>query len=523
MKSVVKLFIIAISVFQLNAQSYNIKWGALEKRSGRMLDIIPGNGDNFFTLRRTGGVILGSLQLSKHQDLSLITTGKISMKVNESMAIFEGTTYVYNHLMVFLSDKKDKKNQIFMQEYDEDLEPKGKAVKLGEYELPKGRSSGSFNIIHSNDRNFFGVIWETLGRKESKISYGFHIYDSKLNSVSEGEYELPYDSDLATVYSQHLSNTGDYFISILEYNKPEEKKIFNRQLEYKAFHISHVTPDGLDDFTLNLKGKRVEAMTMQSDNKHIFTITGIYGEDKKTGISGVFYLRANFDKQKIIDQGFQEFGKDFITQDWSDKQKKKAEIKEAKGKGEPQLYNYEMRDANVLKDGSIVASIEQYYVVTTTYTDPRTNSIRTTYTYYYNDIIAYKVGSNGSFDWLKKIEKQQVSTNDNGPFSSYARFIDGGKICFIFNDNIKNYNEDGEFIEMDKLNPANFGKKKNAVAKVELDINSGEILRNTFFTSKEINSLAIPKQFITDYVTKQLILYAVSGKKEKFGILNFKD
>jgi hypothetical protein len=133
------------------------------------------------------------------------------------------------------------------------------------------------------------------------------------------------------------------------------------------------------------------------------------------------------------------------------------------------------------------------------------------------------VGSDGGFDWLKKIEKQQVSTNDGGPFSSYARFIDDGKICFIFNDNIKNYNENGEFIESDRLNPANFGKKKNAVAKVELDINSGEIRRNTFFTSKEINSLAMPKQFITDYATKQLILYAISGKKEKFGILNFKD
>jgi hypothetical protein len=523
MKKIFKLFILSLSIFQLNAQTYTIKWGTLEKRSGRLINIIPRNGDDFFALRRTGGAFLGSLQLSKHQDLSLISTGKISMKVNESMANFEGSTCVDKHLMVFLSDKKDKKNQIFMQEYDENLEPKGKAIKLGEYELPKGRSSGSFNIIHSNDRKFFGVIWETLGRKESKISYGFHIYDSELNSVSEGEYELPYDSDLATIYSQHLSNTGDYFISILEYNKPEEKKIFNRQLQYKAFHISHVTPNGLDDYSLNLKGKRIEAMTMQSDNKHIFTITGIYGEDKKAGITGVFYLRTNFDKQEIIDEGFQEFGKDFITQDWSDKQKKKADKKEAKGKGEPQLYNYEMGDANVLQDGSIVASIEQYYVVTTTYTDPKTGSVRTTYTYYYNDIIAYKVGQDGGFDWLKKIDKHQVSTNDGGPLSSYARFIDNGKICFIFNDNIKNYDETGDFIKSDKLYPANFGKKKNAVGIVELNIESGEIRRETFFKSKDISSIAIPKHFITDYSTKQLILYAVSGKKEKFGVLNFKD
>ena len=64
---------------------------------------------------------------------------------------------------------------------------------------------------------------------------------------------------------------------------------------------------------------------------------------------------------------------------------------------------------------------------------------------------------------------------------------------------------------------------KNAVGIVNLDIETGEMNRETFFKAKEINSLAVPKLFITDDATKQLILYSVYGKKEKFGILNFKD
>lgn len=517
-------FVFLVSVLQSFSQPYKVNWGTLQKKSGRLISIIPRTGDDFFALRWTGGLLLGSVQLSKHDHLTLTATGKIVMKVENSMASFEGATCVDNHLMVFLSDKNEGKHLLYMQEYDENIEPKGQPTKLGEYEIPKGRTKGTYDIIHSKDRQFFGVIWEYYDKAEDKSKYGFHIFDNEITTVSKGNYLLPYDPRDASIYSHHLSNTGDYFIAILEYSKSEEKKIFNKYLQYKAFHITHVTPDDLEDFTLDLKGKRVEAMTMESDDDHIFTITGIYGEEKKTGITGVFYLRADFDKQEIVDRGFEEFKTDFITQDWSERQKERAEKRAASGRGgEPQLYNYQMREANIMKDGSIVGSIEQYYVVTTTYRNPQTGATNTTYTYYYNDIIAFKVGVDGGFDWLKKIDKQQVSTNDNGTYSSYARFIDNGKLCFIFNDNINNYDANGHFLKTDGIYSANFSKRKNAVGIVALDLETGDINRQTFFNAKEIEALVVPKLFITDYTTKQLTLYAVYGKKEKFGTLNFKD
>jgi hypothetical protein len=410
-----------------------------------------------------------------------------------------------------------------MQEYGQDILPKGPAIELANYELEKGKAKGFFNVINSRDNNFFGVIWEIPGKKEEKDRYGFKIYDKEMTEISEGDYKLPYEGQLSKIDQHYLSNTGDYFISVIEFKPAEEKKMFRSYLNYKAMHILHVTNEGIDDFEINLSGKRVEAMTMNSDDKRIFTLTGIYGEENMAGVSGLFFLRANFDSQEILDEGFEKFGKDFITQDWTDRQKEKAEKREQKGRGEPQLYNYVMRQTEVLNDGSIVGSLEQYYVVVSTYTDPRTGSSRTTYTYYFNDIIAFKVGAEGGFDWLKKINKYQVSTNDGGPYSSYARFIDSGKLCFIFNDNVKNYDPQGNFITSDKLYPANFGKKRNVVAIVELDLEDGTVSRKNFFDREEISALAVPKLFYIDYKTKELLLYAVYGKKERFGILKFND
>ena len=81
----------------------------------------------------------------------------------------------------------------------------------------------------------------------------------------------------------------------------------------------------------------------------------------------------------------------------------------------------------------------------------------------------------------------------------------------------------GNYLDNDRLYPANFGKKKNVVAIVEVDLSDGSITRKTFFERSEISALAVPKLFEIDYANKQMLLYAIIGRKEKFGLLNFKE
>jgi hypothetical protein len=504
----------------LFGQKYAIQWGEMQKSSGKVISILSRSGSDFSTLRWSGGALLGSYRLINHDNFIAVANEKLKLLAEGSMANLEDVKMIGEKLVVFMSDRKDGENHFFMQEFGMDMLPKGPAVELAKYTLEKGRSRGAFNIITSRDNNFFGVIWEVPGKKEISDRYGFKIFDSELLEVSEGDYKLPYEGQNSSIIQHYLSNTGDYFISLIEYTDSKDKKVYRSYLNYKALHILHITPDDLEDFTVDLKGKRIEALSMNSDNNRIFTITGIYGEENQAGVSGLIYLRADFDKQEIIDEGIEKFGKDFITQGWSDKQKQRAEKKEQRGKGEPQLYNYVMRQTEVLEDGSIVGSLEQYYVVITQYTDPKTGAVRTTYTYHYNDIIAFKVGVDGGFDWLKKINKSQISTNDGGALSSYARFVDNGNLCFIFNDHVKNYDEKGDYLNDEEgYYPANFGKKKNVVALVKIDIESGDIKRSTFFDRKEITAVAVPKLFHLDYNTKELLLYSVYGSKERFGLL----
>ena len=521
MKYIITLTYLLFQFGYTHAQAFSIEWNEMQSRQGKLIYLLPSRENEFYALRWSGGDIFGSYRVSRHEDLKLVGHGRVKLQAEQSMANFEGARVINGSLVVFLSDRRDGMNHFYMQEYDDDLKPIGEPEKLASYDLDSKRSKGWFDVIMSSNEKYFGVVWEVPGRQSERDLYGFKIFDTELNVLTDGEYPLPFEPKLSTIHSHHISNNGDYFLALTEYKLDEKYKLFKNHLNYKALHIYHITDDGLQDFKLDLDGKRVEAMTMTSDTNDIFTITGIYGNMDEAGVTGVFHQCVDLKSEQTLSKGFKLFADDFITQGWSERQKKKAEKKEKKGKREVQLYNYKMRDATILEDGSIVGAMEQYYVQIRTFSDSRSGQSSNTYYYYYNDIIVYKINPSGEFDWVKKVHKYQVSANDGGPYSSFQSFINDGKIYLIFNDNIKNYSESGKFLDSEKLYTANYSRKRNTVALAEIDLVTGEVKRNTFFERSEIEALAMPKLFDVNYKTGEMLLYSIWGRKERIGVLRF--
>ena len=64
-----------------------------------------------------------------------------------------------------------------------------------------------------------------------------------------------------------------------------------------------------------------------------------------------------------------------------------------------------MRDYQMMENGNIIGTLEEFYVVETNNSDFRTGSNQTSYTYCYNTIICYSINPEGEFLWLKKVPK----------------------------------------------------------------------------------------------------------------------
>lgn len=501
------------------SQESRIQWGDLEPKSGYMIELLPFHGKDFYSLRWRGGSMLGSYYLTRHDDLETSATDKIAKSINNSIADFETVAIIDEHPSVFLSDKRDGKEELYLQEYGYDLKPRGDATLLVQFEVDKGMSNVGYNIIQSKDRKYFAIFWLIEGKRKDKDIYGFSVFNSSLEKISSGEYELPFESQFSDIITHYLTNKGDYFLAVKEFEMNNDRKIFQSQLKYKAMHIYQVNSDGLEDYIVPLNGRRVEAISIDSDDKGQFLITGVFGEESIEGVKGLFYLKLNYLSKQIVEEGFEEFKKDFITEDWSQRDLDKAQKREDQGKGAPALYDYKIKDIHILEDGSIAGSIEQNYVLVRSFSDSR-GVTTTTYTYYYNDIIAFKIGENGGFEWLQKIKKMQISTNDGGPYSSYSSHIDGNRIVFIFNDSRANYDEKGDYVK-DLSFIAKFTKRDNVVAITEVELTDGSTSRKSLFTRKEIGTLAIPKMFQVDVLNKEMLLYATFRNKERYGYLKF--
>lgn len=512
------LFVVQFSVV---AQEKMLEWGELEGRSGHLIEMLPFHSKDFYTLRWKGGTILGGYYFSRFDDLKETKSKRISIAVNNNIANFEKVLIVDELPVVILTNIRDGKEQVFLQRYGYDLEPKGDAKLLAEYELIRGMSKEPIKVIQSKDKKYFAVLWLLVGKKKDQDVYGYAVYDNKYKKIDEGEYEVPFESRYSQITNHLLSNTGHYFFLIKEFEKNTDRRLGQADITHKAMHIYQVSnDDGLKRYTISAEGKRIEAISINTDDSTAFTITGVYGNNESKGVNGVFYMQLDFQNQRIIQQGFQEFYRDFITEDWTDREIQRAEKRMERGKDEPALYNYQMREAQLLPDGSIVGVMEQNYVVVRSFSDTR-SMVTFSYTYYYNDIVVFKIGKTGGFDWVEKIRKSQISTNDGGPYSSFSSIVDGDKLRLIFNDNIDNYNQNGQYIPNSSYS-SRFNLKHNVVAMTEVDLASGLQNRYTLFSRKETKTLAFPKLFKVDLEAKEMLIYTGFKGKELYGILNFK-
>ncbi len=404
MKSPILIFFLFFLNISLYAQDFSIEWGEWERSSGSVIQLIPNRENEFYALRWSGGNILGSYQVSRHIGFETVAKKKIKLVAENSIANFEGARVVNGQFVVFLSDKRDNQNHLFIQSFDENLESNGAPQRIASFDIDRSRKKGFFYIIQSPDKKLLGIVWEVPGKKEERDIYGFKVFDKELNIVNDGEYPLPYHPKLSTIHSHHISNHGDYFLALTEYE--ENVKNLKSNLNYKALHIIHINNDGLDDFVLDLKGLRVEAMTLSSNSKNQFTVTGIYGEMGTNGVLGIFYQNIDLSNGQVINEGLEKFNESFITKDWTERDHRRAEKRETRGKGTtPHLYNYRMKEITLLDDGSIIGTMEQFFIQIQNDSDYRLGTSTQTYYYYYNDIIAYKINPQGKFDWVEKIKK----------------------------------------------------------------------------------------------------------------------
>ncbi|MNX76779.1 hypothetical protein D3C86_1082950 [compost metagenome] len=179
-----------------------------------------------------------------------------------------------------------------------------------------------------------------------------------------------------------------------------------------------------------------------------------------------------------------------------------------------------VRDYFMDQDGGLVVLVEEYSEKTTT-TNYSNGSMTVKTTYNYGAASAFKIKDHGDAEWVVKMPKHQNSVNDGGMASSLASYHNDGKYYLFFNDNLKNYEADGSFLDPETVETCFYKSKKCGFIKVEIDLKSGENQRQMMLKPSVQPLFAIPDYFVKMEDRNEMLVYFTNKKTEQFGLMKF--
>ena len=515
MKTFLLYFLIILPLLSV---SQTVEWGGFNTYKGNTIDIIQ-DKDAFFTLRNKKKFIFNSTHISKFAGFQQQYSEKLKNKIGGKTAAILGFEIINNQPFVFLQDEYQSKNILYIQKLNNQGLAAGPVIEIMQYEMPKSWfNKGRYFIDVSKNKKYIFISYHIELDKYKRKTIGYKIIDNELKSISQGTLNFEQQNDNQYEYDFKISNSSKLFL-LKKINTRKQSGLFNSYQQITNIEFHEIKNDSLKSIPINSEKLKLNDLKID-DNDHQISIAGIYTNDETNyKIAGSYFFNYNFINNETINEGKTVFDTDFIIQHWSERAKKRALEREAKGIESSALYDYYIKGIIPMKDSSVIFLLEQYYVNTVNYTDPRTGYISTRYIYHYNDVIIGKILPTNKIAWMKMIPKNQTSENDGGYYSSFSYYNNDNQLKIFFNDIATSYEKSGAFKE--KSDFVLFSKLRKLLATVELDLKTGEYKRyNTKYISKR-SEFSVPQLFSNNVNTNTFILFLRKGKKENFGIIKY--
>ncbi len=518
------LLLVGLSAFGQNkTEDYELIWGEEEKASRRetLSDIVGSDETGIYALKlRVGFYNLGQTLTLEHYDPQMNLTKSREIDLNKQI---KGMGYEFivdfnNKLYLFTSkhdNRSGRKILYYQQILKTSLNIDGNLIKVAEVDRRglSQRHSGLFGVERSQDDSKLLIYYQQPKGKGGSDEFGFVVFDQSFKKLWDKRTKLPYDDEIFEVEDFEISNEGDvYLLGIVFKDKKKVKRKGEPNYQYRVLGYTD-EGDRYEEYPVENEGYFFTDMQMEVTKEQNIICAGFYSEKGTFSIKGSYFIKLDAQTKSVLSEDFKQFDLDFITQNLTNAQVKKAK----KGK-KTELYSYRLDDIVIREDGGAVLVGEQFFVNTFTTTTRDANGFTQTVTtsyYHYDDIIVVNINPDGTIEWAEKIAKRQSTTNDGGFFSSYALGVVGSRLYFVFNDNGENliYNGTGK--------PAYFDGYRNGIVSL-VEVNGlGQQKRSALFRSREVDVLTRPK--VCEQVSKnELVIFGQRKKTHRFAKILFK-
>jgi len=448
------------------------------------------------------------------EQMSLVGAAELTLEFQKNELEFEHAIIFRERLYILSSykNKAQKKKYLFKQELDlESLKPIDAFEKIAELNFTDGTSkrSGEFFFGNSPDSSLVMVLYDIPGDKTSRERFGIQVFKEGFTLDWQEEAVLPYKESDFSVIDYKLDNDGKVYVLGQRLMTGKEGKATAKYKVQMFTYAPNSTEPAITD--IEIEGKYVNNMSVEFKGDELLCI-GFFGNEPNSGAQGCFVQSIDKKSGKVLHQGLKEFGLNFITIDYTDKQERKAVKKEKEGK-EVGMHDLVVRQV-LNHDGHMIVIAEEYFWDYVQTSMPAANGM-TTYTsytlYVYSDIVLFSISPEYEIEWYQKIPKSQVTKNDDGFYSSFFVQQTAERLLFVFNDHVKNLN----LVEAGKAKSFN-GKMNEAVAvAVTVDYN-GNVGKTRLFSAKQEDIILRPKSCGRG-LADEMVIFAQTKTHQRYG------
>ena len=535
-KKINLLFILAIiSIFSLNAQvdiPGKVEWSdeMKEPNNSFLSKIISQDEDGFYVLRRQAATTITSGApkiFIEHYDrnMRLKRSEKIDLRYQKKDRKFEDVIMLGREIYLLTSfhNQKHKSNYLFAQKISKRLVLSQKIIKIGEVPTRSVMKEGGFGYHISKDSSKILVYNNLPYKKGEPEQFAFNVYNSDFEQLWNKKVRLPYKDEKFTVEEYRIDNNGNvYLMGVVFLEGRTKNRKGNPNYQYSILAYTNEGEEK-EEYKIKLDEQFITDLTFRVGNDGNLVCSGFYSDRGTFSIKGTYFFRIDSKSKEIFNKNIKAFDIDFLTSNLTDRRAEK--LKKAVASGDdnkaPELYEYDLDELILRSDGGALLIAEQYYVerrenFNNFYSASRFSRSnvgnRFYYEYYYNDIIIVNIKPNGEIEWTSRIPKRQQTINDGGYYSSYSRSIVRDKIYFIYNENRRNFGEDGRRLY-------NFDGRNSIIALSEVNQN-GEVKTYPLASNRDAQVITRPK-VCKQIGKKEMIIYGEIGRNFRFGSLKF--
>lgn len=520
MKLFLTFFLAPLLTFSQHGQ-FKVNWGDEFKSNKRsqVAGYVGSHGGKSYILRYgRGDVSIDVLD----ENLNFISNKKLNLYYNKKNMQFEGIYQVDDSLVVLssFSNLAQKVNYLFYHKMSlENLDNVSSLSKIAEIPFERKNKDGYFAYKLSDDSSKCMIYYALPFISGGPEKFGFRILNKSMATVWHKDISLPFENELFSIEKFVVSNDGYVYLSGVESKSIKRKSKRLGAANYKYHILSYINNgEKIKDYAIDLDDKFITDLQFAIDEQQNLRCGGFYSENGTFSIKGTFYITIDSKNSEIITKSFREFDEGFITLNWKERDITKAKKKQARKGTGLELYEYDLKNFIVSPNGGVTLLAEQYYVqtvTTTSYSSRDIMSTRTTYHYYYNDIIAVSINQAGQIEWNTKIKKQQHSVDDNGYFSSFVACIVRDNIHLVYNEDARDFHSKDELSTMTR-------KERNNTYTVLTSINeNGAFTKSILYNTDKYGVRTRPK--VSEQINENtLLLYNKWYRNQRFNQVDFR-